>query len=289
VENQRTENSLEEAASVLAAQRAARADVHYLPAVDSTNSWLKARYEAAAVSRPALVLTDSQTAGRGTRGREWLQGGRDIALSCGALIPLEQELDPRLSLAVGAIVANTIESTTGLSSRVKWPNDVLANRLDDQESGCWYKVSGTLIETLHGTSGRLVVIGVGVNVNSTAADYPPPLTERITTLRDALGEEVDRAAMAVHLGLNLLGLAELLSGSLTESANVPTELRHLADEWFARDITAGTKYLLHRDGKERLVVAERVDRLSGGLVCCDEQRREHLVTAYTDLSPADNE
>jgi biotin-[acetyl-CoA-carboxylase] ligase BirA-like protein len=289
VENQRAENSLEKAATVLAAQHAVRADVHYLPAVDSTNSWLKSRFEAGAVSRSALVLTDSQTAGRGTRGREWLQGGRDIALSCGVLIPLDQELDPRLSLAVGATVADTIEATCGLPSRVKWPNDVLTSRLDDQESDRWYKVSGTLIETLLSTGGRLVVIGVGVNVNSTVADYPQPLAERVTTLRDALGEAVDRGAVAVHLGLNLLGLADLLSASLAESTSVPTELRHLVDEWFARDITAGTKYLLRRDGNEIPVTAERVDRLSGGLICRDEQQREHLVTAYTDLSPADNE
>jgi len=288
VENQITANSLREAAGALRAQFRALADVHYLPQVDSTNSWLKAQYEDGAITRPALVLTDKQTAGRGTRGREWRQGGQDIALSLATIVPVRRELDPRLSLAVGAVVAETIESTTGLPTRVKWPNDVLTHAAHTRDLDCWRKVSGTLIETHLGAKKLLVIVGVGVNVNSTSANYPPLLADRLTTLRDALAAPVERTSLASRLSADLLKLVTLLSARPARESREKAEINRLVESWFARDVTAGTKYLLRRAGKVKRVVATRVDRLTGGLVCSDEQQGEQFVTSYTELSAADD-
>lgn len=92
-----------------------------------------------------LVTAAVQTAGRGRQGRTWIAPpGSALLLSL-----VLRELDPLLSLRAGLAVADL----AGSDARVKWPNDVLVDRL---------KVAGILAE------GRpqegWAVLGIGVNV-----------------------------------------------------------------------------------------------------------------------------
>lgn len=255
--------------------------MHFQAEIGSTNSWLKQQFELGNVRRPALVLTDRQTAGRGTRGRDWLQSGRDLALTAGQVMPAGIEIDQRFSLAVGAVCAVAIETVSGLSTKVKWPNDVLTGptaKTDD-----WRKVCGILIETVIRRGEKLLVVGTGINVDSSATSYPAPLSGKLTTLRDALGESPERPKLARHLAVALLDLLE----SMCNADAVTREVNKLVTAWFARDATAGCRYILHRGEEPLPVTALRVDRQSCGLVVADERRCEYLVTAYTELTAAD--
>lgn len=237
----------------------------------STSSELRDRiagYEAGLDVPLALLLgTEHQTAGRGTRMREWLQGGpgQDIALSLAlrldALPAGCPALDPRLPLLAAVLAARAIEPP-GLRVRVKWPNDLL---IGDPPA----KVGGLLCE-----SGRgWLIIGVGVNVNSRTADYAGL---RLTTLHDALGQQQDRPALALRLAL---GLCQL--GWLDPAAPCPSADELLA-EWAARDLTGGTGYRLLR-GAGIAVEALGVDLGSGSLRCRDAEGREYLVQSYGEL------
>jgi BirA family biotin operon repressor/biotin-[acetyl-CoA-carboxylase] ligase len=252
------------------------ADVRYAAAVDSTNSELKRLLQQGALARPVLLVTDAQRRGRGTRDRSWLmQPGLDIALSL--ILPLRRpELqDARLSLAVGAAAALALESATGLSLSVKWPNDLLAGA-----PGAWRKCGGILLETAPAPSGeRWLCAGIGVNANSTAGMFPPELAARLTTLRDVLGQARDRDSLAAALAR---GLVQALLMAETTQEPAPA-LEALLTAWFARDCTAGARYRLVREGQEQLATAVSVDRETGSLHCVGDDSVEYNVISYTEL------
>jgi BirA family transcriptional regulator, biotin operon repressor / biotin---[acetyl-CoA-carboxylase] ligase len=134
----------------------------HLRVTDSTNA--RARDLAAAgAPHGTLVTAGEQTAGRGRQGRSWsAPAGR--ALLCSLVVRGPR---PLLPLAAGIAVA----TIAGDDARVKWPNDVLLGGR---------KVAGILIE------GRpqegWAVLGIGLNVALTPADFPPDLRDRAGTL-----------------------------------------------------------------------------------------------------------
>ncbi len=125
--------------------------VEILPQIDSTNSELMRRARAGQ-TEPILLVAESQTAGRGRLGRDWLsQGASTPALTFSLGMPLHMADWSGLSLAVGVSVARSLHPALQL----KWPNDV------------WFegrKLAGILIETVNIGSTRYAVIGVGLNI-----------------------------------------------------------------------------------------------------------------------------
>jgi len=124
--------------------------------IDSTNTYALAWPDA---PHGALVWADCQSAGRGRLGRSWSSArGKGLYFSL-VLRDLAPDVRSRLSLLVGLGVSQAVETLSGISTQIKWPNDVLAR-------GC--KIGGILCE---GTSERLVA-GVGLNLNQLNADLP---------------------------------------------------------------------------------------------------------------------
>jgi BirA family transcriptional regulator, biotin operon repressor / biotin---[acetyl-CoA-carboxylase] ligase len=75
------------------------------------------------------------------------------------------------------------------------PNDV-------QLSG--RKVAGVLVEMrAQNKAPHLAVVGVGINVNQSRADFPAELQDKAISLAMALGRQVDRQDFAVALLRNL--------------------------------------------------------------------------------------
>jgi BirA family biotin operon repressor/biotin-[acetyl-CoA-carboxylase] ligase len=126
----------------------------YFPVVESTNT-LAMHLAHERPEEGVIVLTDSQTAGRGRQGRRWIDMSGCNVLSSLLLRPLFQ---PYLLVMVASLaVVDAISETCGIVATIKWPNDVLIGER---------KVAGILIETSHDLQGHLVaVIGIGVNVN----------------------------------------------------------------------------------------------------------------------------
>lgn len=134
-----------------------------------------------------LVVAGTQTAGRGRRGHTW-------ASPEGAGLYASLILRPRttrhvgetaapaslLTLAAGVAVADGIETATGLSPTLKWPNDVFCGR----------KVAGVLAEA-HGIGAgtQAVVLGLGINIRDGA--LPPGLRDIATSLEAAAGRTID--------------------------------------------------------------------------------------------------
>jgi BirA family biotin operon repressor/biotin-[acetyl-CoA-carboxylase] ligase len=176
--------------------------------VGSTND--RAR-ELALTGTPhgTVVVAECQTAGRGRQGRAWsAPPGRTLTLSALVRRPATA-LEP-LPLAVAVAVCEACEAIAPVTCAIKWPNDVWIDRR---------KVAGVLIEArpLEGWA----VVGIGLNVDTTADELPAELSATAGSLRIATGEPVDRDAVLDAL---LARLAEWI-GSLGDPASVAAAFR----------------------------------------------------------------
>lgn len=164
------------------------------PVVDSTNEWAKRMAEEGA-PEGTLAFSDMQTAGRGSRGRNWdSPAGDNIYMSLILHPTVRPASASRLTLVMGLSVAEAIMEEESLAVGIKWPNDVIIGRK---------KVCGILTEMkVDGDMIRYVVIGCGINVNM--EQFPEDLKDKATSLRIEVGRPVERKALmnAVLIAFN---------------------------------------------------------------------------------------
>src|SRR5579859_5237995 len=94
----------------------------YLPTVESTST-LAMKLARERPDEGLVVLTDSQTAGRGRQGRRWVDvPGCNVLLS----ILLRPLFPPHLLVMLASLaVVDSIAETCKIVATIKWPNDVL--------------------------------------------------------------------------------------------------------------------------------------------------------------------
>lgn len=157
------------------AQRLGALDVYW--ELDSTSSELQRRGSGA--PDLSVVMSETQTAGRGRRGRHWLSPpGMNIYLSCLKRFDAGFAALSGLSLATGVIVLRALQALGIHGARLKWPNDVLA------DGG---KLAGILVELSGEYQGPCAaVIGIGLNLRLTDA------------LREQAGQPVCDLAALTH-------------------------------------------------------------------------------------------
>ena len=130
-----------------------------LDAIDSTNTYLKGMCAANIPKDYTVVMTESQTVGRGQMGTQWqAEKGKNLTVSVfKELSGFELENQFYISMVVSLAINRTLKTFKIPQLRIKWPNDILsANQ----------KICGILIENIV-KSGKLQgsVIGFGLNVN----------------------------------------------------------------------------------------------------------------------------
>jgi BirA family biotin operon repressor/biotin-[acetyl-CoA-carboxylase] ligase len=212
-----------------------------------------------------VVLTDSQTAGKGRQGRHWIdQAGRN-AISSTVLHP---RFAPYLLVMIASLaVAEAIESSSGIEATIKWPNDILIGER---------KVAGILIETSHDQGRQLVaVVGIGVNINGRMTDIfeeggagtpqadagPGKLAARATTLETEAGHVVSRETFVAHLLQRLESRYLLLQQEAQESivSGYGSASRLVREQWRDRLSTLGRSIQVRQGASILSGVAEDVD------------------------------
>lgn len=134
------------------------------------------------LSEGSVAVADHQTGGRGRRGRSWEEPPGSSLLVSVLLQPPPGRHLPELSLVAALGAADAVDEATGLTSQVKWPNDVMLNRR---------KVCGILSEVSDGT----VVVGIGLNVNQRRDELPTDVAVPAGSLRSLTGQTYDRAVL----------------------------------------------------------------------------------------------
>jgi BirA family transcriptional regulator, biotin operon repressor / biotin---[acetyl-CoA-carboxylase] ligase len=239
--------------------------IHYRDSLPSTNDYAF-RLAQEGAFHGEVVIADQQTQGRGRRGRSWLSpAGLNVYFSVILRPELPPQRAPELTLLTAVAVAETLREAGG-HAFIKWPNDLL---VDDR------KVAGILTEiSAEPEAIHFVVIGVGVNLNARAHDFPPELSKLATSLAEARGQRVPRALFTAALWMRLEEWLDLhqekgfgpvrdawraLSQTLGQDVLVKTEHREFRGR--AEDIDeTGALLVRTPDGLER-VVAGDVERI----------------------------
>lgn len=233
------------------------ARLEHFRAVDSTQrvvrEWLDAGQDEVAVA-----VADHQTAGRGRMGREWVApAGSALLLSVG-LRP--RGLLPRHGWRLGAIVAlamrDAAEEAAGLQDGtlwLKWPNDLVAI----VEHRGVVKLAGVLGELV--TSSRRVqsaVVGVGINGNWKAADFPWLLAASMTSLRQlSKNRPIDNKVLLDAFLARLEPRYEALLAGNFDAAG-----------WSVTQVTTGRQIVVEVGGESLLGTGAGVDPQTGALM-----------------------
>jgi len=145
---------------------------HHFDSIDTTMR------EAAQLARDGcpegtVVTAAQQTAGRGRLGRTWLsEPGGGLYVSLVLRPDIAAGAAPVLTLVVGLGVAEAVQTQTGMSCDIRWPNDILIGER---------KCAGILVE-METDQERVahVIVGVGLNLNY--KDFGPDLENLATSL-----------------------------------------------------------------------------------------------------------
>lgn len=152
-----------------------RAVSRYEHTLTSTNQVLRDMARQGA-PHGSVCLCECQTAGRGRMDRQWHSPeGQGLWVSVLVRPAMAAEHAPLLTFCAALAMAQAVRKTTGLDTRIKWPNDlVLAGR----------KLCGILLELGFDAQGMFIVIGTGLNVRRGA--YPEELRDRAIALEECV-------------------------------------------------------------------------------------------------------
>lgn len=158
--------------------------LYYYEEVGSTNEMAKELADAGA-PEGTLVIAESQTSGRGRRGRAWLSVPRKGIWFSVILRPRVAPVQAsQLTLLAAVAVAAAVREETGLPPGIKWPNDLLVGKK---------KICGILTEIKAEIDViEYIVMGIGLNVNQQASDFGEDLREIATSIFIELRRDIQR-------------------------------------------------------------------------------------------------
>lgn len=169
-----------------------------------------------------VVFAESQTRGRGRRGRAWASPrAKGLWFSVLLRPVLPPTAASRITVAASVAVARAIRKVCGVDARIRWPNDVIVGGR---------KLAGILTELrAEADEILLAILGIGIDVNCGREDFPEELAGVATSLQLEIGSAQDRVALAAQV---LANLDECYRVALTDFETV-------ADEWAKLCTTLG--------------------------------------------------
>jgi BirA family transcriptional regulator, biotin operon repressor / biotin---[acetyl-CoA-carboxylase] ligase len=177
-----------------------------------------------------------------------------------ALLRLEHDRFALLPLAAALAVCEGCESIAPVTSRIKWPNDVLIESR---------KAAGILIESR--AQEGWAVVGIGLNVDTGAEELDPELRDSAISLRIAAGRPVDREDA---FGALLERLAEWTGGVSRD---------RLLDAYRERDALRGRRVSFSRGGNVIEGEAAGIDDDGNLIVFADDGDRLTLDSGEVHL------
>ena len=246
---------------------------------DVVRDWLGAGHPEV-----CLAVADEQTAGRGRSGRTWIAPrGAALLLSLGFRPTwLEPDRAWQLAAIVSLAMADAATSIAGLADgviRLTWPNDLVVERPGIPVR----KLAGVLGETEGlGTTDPRVIVGIGVNTNWRADDFPRELAASMTSLRETTDAVPFDATGLLAKFVEQLGdrFAALRVGQFDVAG------------WSSRQVTTGRTIRVERPGGSDTMRAVGVDGATGALILEDPGaptgERRILVGEVTHVRLADS-
>ncbi len=213
-----------------------------------------------------VVVARCQRCGRGRYGRSWCSPPGGLYVTFVIRPRLSVEMAPLLGLLVGCAVVAAVERTTGINIRLKWPNDL-------QVRG--RKVGGILSELVV-NEGRspLVLVGLGLNVNTPVGDLPPEIQSLATTL-------LQESGMTTDLDRLLAAICEDIDLRLSQ-VDSEKSYRMIIDEWKRVSDTLGRTVRVKLP--EGDLVGMAVDIIADGSLVLQVSAGERVTIRYGEVT-----
>lgn len=163
--------------------------------IDSTNNYAMRLIDADKAQPGLTIVAQSQTGGKGQRGKVWMdEPGQSLLMSIitAPTLTIREQFLFNATIAA-AIVRVLQQNLPNADIHIKWPNDMIVN---DKKAG------GILIENvIRGSRWTHSVIGMGINVKQTI--FPESLPFAIS-LELASGKEINIASLRDDLRLGVI-------------------------------------------------------------------------------------
>jgi BirA family biotin operon repressor/biotin-[acetyl-CoA-carboxylase] ligase len=197
-------------------------DIRVFEQTTSTNDVIE-KLARDGVEEGVVVFAESQTKGRGRLGRKWMSPERKGLWFSVLLRPaLRPQETTQLTVVAATALWRAIHELTGLRPEIKWPNDIVMR--GRKTAGILTELTAELDRVKH------VILGIGVDVNVSAGDFPADLRKLATSLKIESGKPVPRAELASAMLRELdSDYARMRSGNFAS----------IADEWENHCTTIG--------------------------------------------------
>ena len=235
-------------------------DIRVFEETNSTNDIVE-KLARDGVKEGAVVFAEAQTRGRGRLGRKWLSPARRGLWFSVLLRPdLRPQAATQLTVAAATALCRAIRAQTELTPQVKWPNDILINGR---------KVAGVLTELAAEIDHvKHLILGIGVDVNLKASEFPAELKKVATSLKIESGRHLNRLDLAAAILRELdADYHRIQRGRFAE----------VADEWEEQCITLGHRVRIHIGNREITGRAEALDDDGALLVRTEHGHLERII------------
>jgi BirA family biotin operon repressor/biotin-[acetyl-CoA-carboxylase] ligase len=235
-------------------------DIQVFEQTTSTNDVVE-KLARDGVKEGVAVFAESQTKGRGRLGRVW-QSPTHKGLWFSVLLRpnLRPQETTQLTVISATALRRAVKTVTGLNADIKWPNDLLIG--GKKAAGILTEMSAELDRV------RYIIIGIGVDVNQSAAEFPEELKKIATSLKIEAGAEVCRAELATEILRELdRDYARINAGKFSE----------VADEWEAACVTIGKNVAVHTGDRKFRGRAEALDDDGALLVRTEHGHLERVI------------
>ena len=213
--------------------------IHHFEEVTSTNDVIKQLADKGA-PEGTIVVCEEQLAGKGRLGRTWFSP-RGAGVWCSVLLrpSIMPQHASKLTLLGAVAVAQGIRNQCGITSGIKWPNDLLFQGK---------KVCGLLTEMrAELDSVEYVVIGFGINVKNIG--FHEDVSCKAISLEQMVGGEISRKELLAEI------LASIESNYLLFLEQGFTPIK---EQWEQFNITLGNKVVLSSPGQRVTGTAVRL-------------------------------
>ena len=212
--------------------------------IGSTNNYAKTIEIG---ERPVVVVSNSQTAGKGRLGRTFVSPP-DTGLYITVAIKPSFDLakSPFITIATAVAVCHAIDEVCGVSPKIKWVNDLY---LRDR------KICGILTEAQTNLeTGRIDSLIIGIGINCFPGSFPA---------------ELDGIAGSIAEEMNAFSRTQLAASVVNHLLDTISEIgeKNFISEYRRRCFILGKNILVHPLTGERPIKARAIDiDDNGGLV-----------------------
>ena len=128
--------------------------------------------------KAGIVISDTQSSGRGQYGRKWVSKKGNLFFSIFFIINKRMQIS-RLVASLLRIIKKILLKYTNSNLNIKKPNDITINKK---------KICGVLNETLFYNNLKFLVVGIGINI----ASSPNLRNYQTTSLNEITNKKVSK-------------------------------------------------------------------------------------------------